>query len=169
MVLAPQAPYYRVMPKRREATNLAPAITPLGRFVREQRDACGWSQDELAARAGANMTFTSISNIERGKVGLPDPPAMIGLAEAFGMHVSDLYVAAGYPQFAIKPLALPRKVADDTTDYEAAGIVDLVRELEDLEVDDLASVRREVRRRWEARRAASKTAPTPMRPNQDSR
>ena len=101
MVLAPPQPYYRLMPKKRPATNLAPAKTPLGRFVRDQRDARGWSQDELADRAGANLTFTNISNIERGKVGLPDPPAMIGLARALGVHPCELYVHAGYPEFAV--------------------------------------------------------------------
>lgn len=160
MVLAPQAPYYRSMPKRREATNLAPVGTQLGRFVREQRDARGWSQDELAARAGANMTFTSISNIERGKTILPDPPAMIGIAEAFDMHVCDLYVAAGYPEFAVGMIALPRMAAESEMTYPASpAIVDLVRELGDLEESDIAQVRYEVRRRWESRRAASKAPP----------
>lgn len=118
MVLALQAPYYRPMPKKRPATNLAPAKTALGRFVREQRDARGWSQDELAARAGANLTFTNISNIERGKVGLPDPPAMIGIASAFGMHVADLYVKAGFPDFAMSG-ADARAVGEVSPEYDA--------------------------------------------------
>lgn len=99
MVLAPQAPYYRIMPKKRPATNLAPVATPLGRFVREQRDARGWSQDDVAVRAEANLTFTNISNIERGKTVLPDPPAMIGLARAFNIPVVELYAVAGFPEF----------------------------------------------------------------------
>ena len=87
MVLAPPAPYYRLMPKKPTATNLAPAATPLGKFVRKQRDARGWSQDDLAAHAGANLTFTNISNIERGQVGLPDTAGMIGIARASDIPV----------------------------------------------------------------------------------
>lgn len=104
MVLAPPIPYYRLMPKKRPATNLAPVTTPLGRFVRDERDARGWGQDELAARANlanadVSLTFTNISNIERGRTALPDPPAMIGIAAAFGMPVAALYAAAGYREF----------------------------------------------------------------------
>lgn len=106
MVLAPPAPYYRLVPRKREPTNLVEPKTPLGRFVRDERKRQGnWSQDELAARANASnpdlsLTFTSISNIERGKTTLPDPPIMIGIAKAFGMHVCELYVHAGFPAFA---------------------------------------------------------------------
>jgi transcriptional regulator with XRE-family HTH domain len=125
MVLAPPAPYYRLMPKKREPTNLVEPKTPLGRFVRDERGRQGdWSQDELAARANAtnpelSLTFTSISNIERGKTVLPDPPVMIGIAQAFGMHVCDLYVAAGYSEFGAYG-SYSRRIEDDDAEAVSA-------------------------------------------------
>jgi transcriptional regulator with XRE-family HTH domain len=99
MVLAPPAPYYRPMPKTRPAYNQAEPTTLLGKFIRAARDRADWSQEDVAARAGDGMTASEISNIELGRRGLPKPPRMIALARAFGMHVCDLYVAAGYPEF----------------------------------------------------------------------
>jgi transcriptional regulator with XRE-family HTH domain len=46
-----------------------------------------------------DMTASEISNIELGRRGLPKPPRMIAIARAFGVHVCDLYVAAGFPEF----------------------------------------------------------------------
>lgn len=97
MVLAPSAPYYRPMPKTRPAYNQAEPTTPLGKFIRQARDARQWGQEDVAFAAG--MTASEVSNIENGRRGLPKPPRMIALARAFGVHVCDLYVAAGFPEF----------------------------------------------------------------------
>jgi transcriptional regulator with XRE-family HTH domain len=72
-------------------------MTPLGKFIRDERDRRGWSQEELAARA--DMAASELSNVERGARGLPKPPRMIAIARALNMHVSELYVVAGFPEF----------------------------------------------------------------------
>jgi len=100
MVLAPPAPYYQVVAKTRPAYNEAEPKTPLGKFIRAERNRRGWGQEDVAALAGDNMTASEVSNIERGTRQLPDPPRMIAIAQAFSMHVCDLYVAAGFPEFA---------------------------------------------------------------------
>lgn len=99
MVLVSRAPYYRPMPKTRPAYNQGEPTTTLGRFIRDERDRRGWSQEDVAALAGDSMTASEVSNIELGRRGLPKPLRMIAIARAFGMHVCDLYVAAGYPEF----------------------------------------------------------------------
>jgi transcriptional regulator with XRE-family HTH domain len=99
MVVASPPPYYRPMPKTRPAYNQAEPTTPLGKFIRAQRDHRGWGQEDVAAAAGGNLTASEVSNIERGQRGLPLPPRMIAIARAFDMHVCELYVAAGYPEF----------------------------------------------------------------------
>lgn len=129
MELAPRAQYDWVMTIKRDATNLAEPKTLLGRFIREQRNARGWSQDDVASRTGLGITFTTISNVERGRTVLPDPPTMIGIARAFDMHVCELYEAAGYPEFG------------DTLP-ERAQVVRLVRELDTPE--RLAQVRKQL-------------------------
>jgi transcriptional regulator with XRE-family HTH domain len=99
MVLAAPHPYYRPMPKSRPAYNQGEPTTALGRFIRAERDRRGWGQEDVAELAGEGMTASEISNIELGRRGLPKPPRMIAIARAFGVHVCDLYVAAGFPEF----------------------------------------------------------------------
>jgi transcriptional regulator with XRE-family HTH domain len=91
--------YPRPMPKSRPAYNEREPTTALGRFIRAARDRRGWGQEDVAAAAGDSMTASEVSNIELGRRGLPKPPRMIAIARAFDMHVCDLYVAAGYPEF----------------------------------------------------------------------
>lgn len=97
------APAYSALDMARtgRAYNLAPTIPgTLGAFIRHQRwDVRRMSQADFAALVDDGMSPEDVSQLERGKVGLPKPPRMIALARALEMHVCDLYVAAGYPEF----------------------------------------------------------------------
>lgn len=63
-------------------------MTPLRLRVRELRQAKGWSQEELANRAGA--TQGQISNLETGKTQRWDLPVLDRIAKALGVHTADL-------------------------------------------------------------------------------
>ncbi len=60
--------------------------------VRARRVARGWSQEELAARAG--ISRTGISAIEMGRL-VPSATAVLALADAFECRVEDLFSLTG--------------------------------------------------------------------------
>jgi transcriptional regulator with XRE-family HTH domain len=60
----------------------------LGRRVRELRVQRGWTQEELAARAGKHWTY--IGGIERGERN-PTVLVLADIARAFGVGISDLF------------------------------------------------------------------------------
>ena len=62
-------------------------LTETGRFIRKHRNAKGWSQEELADRAGVYRTF--ISSIERG-VRNPTVTSLHRIASAMGLTVSEM-------------------------------------------------------------------------------
>ncbi|MEO0530840.1 MAG: helix-turn-helix transcriptional regulator [Planctomycetota bacterium] len=62
-------------------------LTEVGRLIRKHRNAKGWSQEELADRAGVHRTF--ISSIERG-VRNPTVTSLHRIASAMGLTVSEL-------------------------------------------------------------------------------
>lgn len=71
------------MPPRR-----SPVLVDFGRRVRTLRDARGWSQEELAEKAGIHRTY--IGGIERGlrNVALLN---IVRIAHALDLSVSDLF------------------------------------------------------------------------------
>ena len=74
----------------------------LGEFVRAARRARGWTQRELAARAGLSRGY--VANIERGATPVPRRATVRRLAAALGVRPAQLYRAAG---------ALDRLLEDD--------------------------------------------------------
>lgn len=60
--------------------------------IRKTREERGWSQQELADRAG--LSRTGISAIESGRL-VPSTAAALALSAAFGCRVEDLFVLAG--------------------------------------------------------------------------
>ena len=62
-------------------------LNETGRLIRKHRNAKGWSQEELADRAGMHRTF--ISSIERG-VRNPTVTSLHRVASAMGLTVSEL-------------------------------------------------------------------------------
>lgn len=77
--------------------------SPLGDFIVSRREALGYSQSELAERAG--LTRAYMNSIERGKLGLPGVDQRRALAEALRVRHVDLLVAAG--ELAHDELAAP--------------------------------------------------------------
>jgi molybdate-binding protein/DNA-binding XRE family transcriptional regulator len=65
----------------------------LSNSVRKAREQRGWSQQELADRAG--LSRTGISAIEAGRL-IPSTAAALGLAAVFGCRVEDLFSLAGH-------------------------------------------------------------------------
>jgi len=62
-------------------------LTEVGRLIRKHRNTKGWSQEELADRAGVHRTF--ISSIERG-VRNPTVTSLHRIASAMELTVSEL-------------------------------------------------------------------------------
>lgn len=69
---------------------LAPGF---GAFVRERRERIGLSQTELADRVGIRKGY--MSQIESGKIGLPNADLRRRLATALRVRHVDLLIAAG--------------------------------------------------------------------------
>ena len=78
------------------------AATALGHVVRETRQAHGWSQEDLGARAGFHWSY--VSSIERGRrnVGLS---TLLRLATALEIPAADL---AGRAERALRVSKEPR-------------------------------------------------------------
>ncbi len=60
--------------------------------VRRHRENHGWSQQELAERAG--LSRTGVSAIEAGRL-IPSTAAALAMASAFGCRVEDIFALAG--------------------------------------------------------------------------
>ena len=58
-------------------------MTPLRLKIREFRDAKGWTQDDLAAKAGVRRA--TISDMENGKTQRVDLPVLERIANALGV------------------------------------------------------------------------------------
>lgn len=86
--------------KKRAYNKSETAPGSFGDYIRRMREEeLNLTQPEFAALVGDNMDASDVSQLERGKVGLPKPPRMIALARALGVPVVTLYVEAGYPEF----------------------------------------------------------------------
>lgn len=75
-------------------------MSALGDLIRDRRKALGLSQQAVAdgmTAAGCSAWRTTVSQIERGIVGLPDPPTMQALSSVLGLASGALMAAAGYP------------------------------------------------------------------------
>jgi transcriptional regulator with XRE-family HTH domain len=74
------------MPPRKTGPRVPEAIL-FGKRVRDLREAKGWSQEELAERAGLHSV--QISHVENGR-NEPKLRTILWLAKAFGMTASEL-------------------------------------------------------------------------------
>lgn len=69
-------------------------MSAFGAFVKEQMDARGWSQTDLALKSGVpDATISRIIRLGRR----PNPANVAKLAKAFEADVGELMVLAGYP------------------------------------------------------------------------
>ena len=64
----------------------------LGKWIREERDRRGWSQNELARLAG--LSPAAVSQIETGRRPRPNQDSINRIADAFEMEVAAMYRAA---------------------------------------------------------------------------
>lgn len=69
-------------------------MTPLGNFVKERREAKGWSKRRLATEA--NISHTEVHRIEIGERQSPSVPVLNSLAEALGVSKEEMLQVAGY-------------------------------------------------------------------------
>jgi transcriptional regulator with XRE-family HTH domain len=60
----------------------------LGKFMRSQREARGWSQNEVGRRLGMNQP--KVTRMERGVVGIDTFPFTL-VGKLFGVKVEDIY------------------------------------------------------------------------------
>lgn len=108
----------------------------IGALLRERRLALGLSQVELARRVGISQTY--LSNMERGRIQLPDVEVRRRLAEALRMSHVELLVAAGELDAhelpgdaeAVKPVVVGLSAKIDELPAEARRAVERI-------VDDL--------------------------------
>lgn len=71
-------------------------MSPIRLRVRELREAQGWTQEELALRAGS-MRIATISALENDRVGRVELSVVERLAEAFGVEPGFLFIREGKP------------------------------------------------------------------------
>lgn len=67
----------------------------LGRLVAARRDAIGMTQDELAARIGSKQSY--VSQLEKGKIGLPGIKRLSQISFALGVSISELLMNSSWP------------------------------------------------------------------------
>lgn len=68
---------------------------PLHNHIRQFREELGWSQQELAERAG--LSRTGVSAIEMGRL-VPSTVAALALAKVFGCKVEELFQLGGHDE-----------------------------------------------------------------------
>lgn len=67
----------------------------LGRILREQREAYGWSTPEVARRSG--LTQSTVVRFEQGAWARPSPDKLAKLARTLELNLADVYRVAQYP------------------------------------------------------------------------
>jgi transcriptional regulator with XRE-family HTH domain len=65
----------------------------LGDWIKEQRERCELSQQEVADAIGVRQSY--VSRLEKNKAQRPSPEVLSRLAATFGASVEDAYQAAG--------------------------------------------------------------------------
>jgi transcriptional regulator with XRE-family HTH domain len=91
----------------------------LGAKVKELRESRGWTQGELAERAGLSRSY--LCTLEGGKVGNPSGSVMTGLATALGVDIEVLNKAAGYP--TPKHLRRPKDPLDEILELNEDDVI----------------------------------------------
>jgi len=105
----------------------------LGDVIRRRRLEFGWSQEELAARVGAqgdDVRQSDISRLELGKVGLPRRSRLERIAAALDMPLGELLARSGWAAggpIAIGGFEPPPPIEPDVPRAEAVARRDAVR------------------------------------------
>ena len=98
----------------------------LGRRIADCREQLGWTQKQLAERAGLSVTF--ISEIENDRRS-PGTEALLALADALGSSLDYLVKGATQPPPPRRALLIPAELAEaaDEERIPVSIAVDLVR------------------------------------------
>ncbi len=83
---------FRDSPEYKAAFRAAQIAYALGNSVRESRERLGWTQADLAAKAG--MKQSAVSRFEAGDA-IPTVQTLIRIADALGMRLGIRFVSAG--------------------------------------------------------------------------
>jgi transcriptional regulator with XRE-family HTH domain len=105
------------------------SMDTLGSYIRERREALNLTQGELAEEAGTSRAY--MSQIESGKVGLPNAALRRGIAAALGVRHIDLLVASG--EISPDEVPGPTQLAPNLND-PVERLCDLMRRV-DLDVN----------------------------------
>ena len=111
----------------------------VGPLVRARRQARGWTQRELAARAGVSRGY--VANVERGAVPLPRRATLARLGRALGLRLAQLAQAAGRSERLLEQdPQLQRLVGALVADAELMAQLDALGELDAATAGDLAAL-----------------------------
>jgi transcriptional regulator with XRE-family HTH domain len=141
----------------------------LGAWVKHEREARGWSQSELARRAGLSSVFVNL--IEQGKRPKPSGETLQALARAFEIEVGAVYAAVRAGQPASPPALEDPRLAD----WPADMLARLGELYPDMSADELETavelgvdaVRRIKDRRQHPQRQVPKRGQRPAPPGQE--
>jgi len=73
---------------------LSTMVGKLANKLKELREERGWSQQELAKHSGIDRS--TIAYLETDRIASPSAETFIKLAQAFNIHINELFIAAGY-------------------------------------------------------------------------
>lgn len=68
----------------------------LGQFIRANRLASGWTQEQLAEKVGDNVRQSDISRLEKDGVEFPRRERLDAIAGALGVTLGDLLISTGW-------------------------------------------------------------------------
>jgi transcriptional regulator with XRE-family HTH domain len=68
-------------------------LQQLGSLIQAERHRAGWAVRQLADEAG--LVASTVSRLENGLIAEPRPTHLQRLAQALGIDVEELYIAAG--------------------------------------------------------------------------
>jgi putative transcriptional regulator len=62
--------------------------------IKELREERGWTQHELSKRSGVDRS--TVAYIETDRIAKPSAETFLKLAQAFDIHINELFASAGY-------------------------------------------------------------------------
>jgi transcriptional regulator with XRE-family HTH domain len=96
-------------------------LQQLGALIKAERHRAGWTVRELADAAG--LVASTVSRLENGHIAEPRPNHLQRLAQALGIDVEELYVAAGHlTAGALPELRTYLRAKYGLSDYQAGQI-----------------------------------------------
>ena len=116
-------------------------MTTLGEFIKERREAKGWSKRRLATEA--DISHTEVHRIEIGERQNPSAPVLSSLADALGVPQEEMLRIAGYIDDDENVPLIARVFPDLKTEKQQETVQKIVdglarnSDLEEKDYDDL--------------------------------